>query len=428
MNKFTKFLSIYLLPVLGLIFYSCIDDPVYPDGNIVNVSLHDFYGEKHRFNINLERYFVSPGDAPITILTQSEFIFNTYQSPYDMVITSDNTPYIFKYTGITSKNIKPLYYDYESAHFTRLDIRIRIPEIKVESTVYFVNFISDFNYLQEANRFTMRTGDSIMYCYLQVPEHIHSTYISGKIIIFEAENWGNKENINYKRFGYKESDSLNGASTIVFTESDLEYDLPDILTSFSNTPPAGRNGNSLVSISFPGYSKSADLVLIGGTTGNFDFIIPALPLDNNVRFTGTYDGGNYLDKAFKSELFELGDNCVITHKEPISLVSPAYGDSNVTGSTIFKIYDDQPGGVYLYEFNISGAHRPLRIYTERKELKFSEILTREFEWRPNSQYIWFARKFPGFANVDELLSTPYTLSSKYNATQSTEPRYFYTGP
>ncbi len=428
MNKFTKSLSIYLLPVLGLIFYSCIDDPVYPEGNLVNVSLHDFYGEKYRFNSIFDRFLLSPGDAPITILTQSEFIFNTYQSPYDIVITSDNSSFIYKYMGITSKKIKPLYYGLlESPNFTRLDIRIRIPEIKEKSTVYFVNFISDFNYLQEANQFTMRTGDSIMYCFLQVPVHIYSTYFSGKIIIFEAENWRNKGNINYKRFGYKESDSLYRDSTIVFTESDLEYDLPDILTSFSNTPPAGRNGNSLVSISFPGYSKSADLVLVGGTTDNFDFIIPALPLDNNVRFTGTYDGGNYLDRAFKSELFELGDNCVITHKEPISLVSPAYGDSNVTGSTIFKIYDDQPGGVYVYEFN-SGYTGPLRIYTIRKDLKFSEILTRGFVWRPNTQYIWFVRKFPGFANVDELLSSPYTLNPKYNATQSTEPRYFYTGP
>ncbi len=145
MNKFTKSLSIYLLPVLGLIFYSCIDDPVYPEGNLVNVSLHDFYGEKYRFNSIFDRFLLSPGDAPITILTQSEFIFNTYQSPYDIVITSDNSSFIYKYMGITSKKIKPLYYGLlESPNFTRLDIRIRIPEIKEKSTVYFVNFISDF--------------------------------------------------------------------------------------------------------------------------------------------------------------------------------------------------------------------------------------------------------------------------------------------
>jgi hypothetical protein len=347
-----------------------------------------------------------------------------------MVITSDNSAYIYKYTGITSKNIKPLYYDYsESFNYSRLDLRIRIPEIKEKSTVYFVNLISDFNYVQEANRFIMRTGDSIMYCYLRVPEHIYPAYISGKIIIFEAENWGNQGKTNYKRFGFKESDSLHRDSTIVFTESDLEYDLPDITTSFTNTPPAGRYGNrNKVSISFPGYNKSADLVLLDYTIDNFDFILPALPLESKVKFTGSYQGGNYLDEAFKYGLFELGENCVITHKEPISLVSPAYGDSNVTGSTIFKIYDDQPGGVYMYEFNISGSHGPLRIYTDSKELKFSEILTRGFDWRPNSQYIWYVRKFPGFANVDELLSSPYTVSPKYNETQSTEPRYFYTGP
>ncbi len=431
MNKFTKSLSIYLLPVLGLLLYSCIDDPVSPNGNYVHISIHDEYGEQYYWNNSLDRFLISPGDAPITIFYQSEILLNTFNSPYSIVITSELEEIIYKYMNVASKDIKPLYYNYYSNYnnLQSFSIRIKIPEIKAERTEYFVNFISDLNYVQVMNQFTMRFGDSILYCYLKIPENNHSYFLSGKIMIFEAANWRHGNKIDYRKFGYKESDSLSENQTVVFTESDLEYDLPDILTNFKNILPTGRSGaGNQISISFPGYSKSADLLLIGGTSDNFDFIIPALPLENRIKFTGRYSGGNNSENAFRSELFELGENCIITHKEPISLVSPAYGDSNVTGSTIFKIYDDQPGGVYLYEFDINAPYGPLRIYTSKQELKFSEIITRGFEWRPNRQYVWFVRKFPGFANVDELLSSPYTLSPKYNATQSTEPRYFYTGP
>ena len=430
MNKFTKSLSIYLLPVLGLIFYFCIDDPVNPDVNLVNISIHDEYGEQYS-QLYDDRFFISPGDAPITIFMQSEIFLNTFNSPHDLVITSFSDESIYKYMGITSKDIKPLYYEYysNSNNFRSFSIRINIPEIKVERTEYFVKYISDLNYVQEMNQHTMRFGDSIMYCHLKIPENMYSYFLSGKIIIFEASNWGHGNKIDYRKFGYKESDFFSENQTIVFTESDLEYDLPDILTNFKNIPPTGRSGSGNdVSISFPGYSKSADLLLIKYGPNNFMFDIPALPFENRIKFTGRYSGGNSPEKAFKYELFDIGENCIITHKEPVSIVSPAYGDSNITGSTIFKINDEQPGGVYVYEFNIYAPYGPLRIYTAKKELKFSEIISRGFEWRPNREYIWFVSKFPGFTDVDDLLSSPYTTSAKYNATQSTEPRYFYTGP
>lgn len=434
MKLFIKSLYKYLLLLLALSLSSCIDDPVNPEGNMVSGSLYDQYGTK--IKTLTDGFLISPGNQPITMLPYgSDFSINTFTSPFDIVITSFRTSIAVKYQDVEGSAIKPIFFDPTQLtllHYESFALKIRIPEIRKNQTRFYTKLLTNKFYIPEREYHQLYEGDSILYHVIKMRESENPNIVIGSLMIFEVDITGGPANMNYKRFGIKAEDTINDNRTIVFTEEELLYDIQETQVTYRNTPPAGRNsGGNKIAITFPGYEKNNDIEMYNSLPDEHTMNIPLLPIEHKMKYTGQYNGGMFYEKAFKTKIFEPGESGEIIHNEPITLVTPADGDSLLYGSSEFKINDNEPGGIYLYEFmqiiNFY-EYKILRFFTGRKELDLSEITCRGFERQPNTRYYWTVCKYPEYQNTGEFLSTIYFYDTRYNSTQMTERRTFYTGP
>lgn len=431
MNKFTKSLSIYLLPVLGLIFYSCIDDPVSPDGNIVTCTLYDKYDK--RYASRFDEFFISFGNAPLYYIAGTpEFTLNSFSTPYDFVINEFFGNKIFKYEGISINNIKPVFispYDNERPEWPQYkDFIVRLPFSEYTRSFY-LKVISEDRFYQERYKYYLGPGDTIVALWFEYPAGIEK--FSGKIMYLQEEITGNYQ-LEFTGYGIKSlEEAVN--DRIEFTEDDISYDPPEVTKTFRNTVPGESfEYRSKASLNFAGCDNGSDLVLYEGLRDGDQFTMPLLPLSNlNYKYVGGYQTGAYFGFAFKEVILNPADEMNIIHKTPLSIISPEANAVNITGNSVFKITDDNSPGVYMYEFVVmrEGAlYRYLRYYTAKKELKFSDITCRGFEMQPNSEYKWWVYKLPGFTNIDELLAVHYLRDSRYNDLELSENRTFNTGP
>ena len=245
MKKILKSLPIYLLPLIGIIFYSCIDDPVNPDGNMINGTIYDKFGFKKM--IFQDAYFISPGDQPVSIFPSGpNFSIYSFTSPYDLVITTNQYKITLKFQDVNLKNINPVFYYPEDNGYTNyvsFVIQLRIPPARKQNEVYFVKLISNAQYVQERCIYYLNKGDSILQFNVNLPYTNLIEKLSGQVMIFKAENWTSLGNIDFTHFGIKESDTIREYSTIVFEESDLLYNPPEIINNFKNIPPLNRSGS-----------------------------------------------------------------------------------------------------------------------------------------------------------------------------------------
>lgn len=430
MKLFMKSLPIYLLPLIGLLFYSCIDAPVAPNGNMISGTVYDKYGkyEIERFN----PLMVSPGNAPITELGNTpEFSINSLNKPYDLVINEYFSSLIVKFEGINTNTLNPVFYHPIYSTFTNWGrnryIFVEFPPVSSSKKI-FIKLISDDNFIQYNNVFYIDEGTSFQEISIVMPDDYY--YPSGDIILLEADEDING-NLNFEKFGIKH---INGYQYCTFNDSDLAYDPPETLSHFTNVRPHNTNiADNRVLISFPGKFISSDLVLYNSLDDVSDITIPQLPFNNyKIKFTGTYKTNYPYDIAFKNVLLDPGNDCEIIHKEPVQLSEPPDEEINVNGLTEFKISDDNTTGIFIidlilfYENNYE--NKILRYFTTKKSFKFSDLTVRGFEFSPNSKYKWCAYKLPEYQNIDELLSTPYFTDNRYNSIQISGMRTFYTGP
>lgn len=429
MNKFTKSLSIYLLPVLGLIFNSCIDEPVYPDGNIIAGTLYDSDGLV-LYDLS-DIYYVSPGNYPISHFSPERFSINAFTSPYDLVVNTEFGDYVFKVMGLNSKSLNLVYDDpeYNNSNNFPFFFYINVPPSESDETVYFYKFISEENNVQQTGYFNLSYGDSIGFCRIELPFN-QLAFTPGKLVIFEAQNWFKGDNINFKNFGYKEIDTLRESVIITFTKEELGYDIPETISHFKNIAPNGfTGGGNSIKLCFPPYYKQNELTLYNDVPDDIYITMPLLPVDYKIKFTGSYTSGGPWERPFKFIYLEPGENGMIIHKQPLYLVDPPDMDTNINSSTVFRINDLEQGGIYMYEFiqisNIS-LSKKLRVFTKNKELTFSDIFCRGFEYKQNALYYWYVYKYPEFSGIDEFANSPYTINIKYNSTQASTLRRFYT--
>ena len=401
---------------------------------MVSGSLYDPNGTKIR--TLADAHLISPGNQPISMLPYgSDFTINTFTSPFDIVITSFRTSVTFKFQDVEGSAIKPVFFDPTQAallHYETFALRIRIPEIRKNQTRIYTKLLTDKFYIPEREYHQLHEGDSILYHVIKMREEEYSHNVIGSLMIFEVDITGGPANMNYQRFGIKAKDTINDNNTIVFTEEELQYDIPETQVTYRNIPPAGRNSSgNKIAVTFPGYEKNNDIEMYNSLPDEFTMNIPLLPIEHKMKYTGQYNGGSFYERAFKTKIFDPVESGEIIHNEPITLVAPADGDSLLYGLSEFKINDNEPGGIYLYEFIqiISYSEfRILRFITGRKELRLADITCRGFERQPSTRYYWTVCKYPGYQNTGEFLSTIYFYDTRYNSTQMTERRTFFTGP
>lgn len=431
MNKFTKSLSIYLLPLLGLILYSCIDDPVSPNGNRVSGTL---YGKYDKLYISqYDDYIISIGNAPLQSISGSpEFSLNSFSVPYDIVINEYYGRIMFKYEGIGINRIKPVFMRPNSPDYPdwmrSYDYTIRLPSSDRIRTFY-LKVISENKFFQERYKYTIGPDDTLINIWFICP--LENETFTGKLIYLEEELTPGYK-LEFTRYGIKTIDeSVNGR--IEFTESDISIDPEEVTETFRNNIPAGTGEyRNRAALNFEGYYNNSDLIIYGGILNGSEITLPLLPLENlKYKFTGSYQTGAYYGNAFREVVLNPGDEINIVHKTPVSLVSPEDNATNITGYSVFRINDDNSSGVFLYEFVLIHdfeAARFLKYFTESKELKFSDITCRGFEKQPNSKYFWWVYKLPGFPKIDSLLAVHYLQSPNFNNVELSNVRMFTTGP
>jgi len=427
MKKILKSLPIYLIPAYCILFNACIDDPVNPFGNKASATLYNNDGS---ILIDLsEIYLVSPGNYPITQFSPPYFRINTFSSSYDLVVNTYWNFYTVKYAGLSSNSTNIVFEDprYENTSNHPIEYFIIVPPEQSEAGVYFYKFITDANCTSKSGSYQLNHGDSLIRCFIELP-YLSREPVSGEIIIFKSKDYPSA-NIDFRNFGYKKIDSLNDYSIIKFTEEELTYDIPETSVHFRNITPAGRNGRiSSVKLCFYPLEPKNELTLYQNVYNEGDFTIPILPMENKIKLTGSYDGGSYWNEGFAYKYVQIGENAEIVHKEPISLVDPPEGDSNINSSTVFRINDPESGGVFMYEFiKVSSyEHAILRIFSQSKELSFNDVFCRGFEYTPNMIYRWSVIKYSEFSGIDDFVSIPFTMNPKYNSVQASQRRTFYT--
>ena len=431
MNKFVKSLSSYLLPLLGIIFNSCIDDPVSPNGNRVKGTLYGMYDKL--YVSPFDDYVISIGNAPLqTIYGSPEFSLNSFSVPYDIVLNEYYGRVMFKYEGIGINSINPVFMRPGSPDYPdwmrSYNYTIRLPSTDRIGTIY-LKVISEQKFFQERYMYTRGPDDTLIYIWFTCPEE-NETF-SGKLIYLEEEHKGGYK-LDFPKYGIKSlEESVN--DRIEFTESDISFDPPEITKTFRNTIPEGTyEYQSRAALNFEGYYSNSDLIIYDGVRNGSEITMPLLPLSNlKYKFTGSYQTGAYYGNAFRDIIRQPQDEINIVHKIPVSLVSPEDNAVNITGYNVFSINDDNSPGVFIYEFIVIHnfeAARFLKYYTTRRELKFSDITCRGFEKQPNSLYYWWVYKLPGFANIDSLLTVHYLKSPGYNNVELSRVRSFTTGP
>ncbi len=431
MNKFTKSLSIYFLPVLGLIFYSCIDAPVSPDGNRITGAL---YGKHDKLSVNLySDYFISIGNAPLYLIEGTpEFSLNSFTVPYDLVINEFYGNLIYKYEGIKINNTKPLFLDPHAPEspdwLGYSDFVVRLPVSKHIRTFY-LKVISEDKFYQQNYKYVIGPGDTLVGVWFHYPDITRK--FSGKIM-FLQEEVTEERMLEFPKYGIKSLDEVT-FDRIEFTESDISYDPQEVTRTFRNSVPEGSyDYRSIVSLTFGGHDNGSDMNIYEGIRNGMEFTMPLLPLnDLRYKYIGGYQTGAYMGYASKEVVLNPGDEVNIIHKAPPAIISPEDNAVNIYGNDVFKINDDNQQGVYIYEFVVLrnfGVYKHLKYYTTKKELKFSDITCRGFEMQPNSTYYWWVYKLPGFQDIDKLLAVHYLKDSRYNDLELSQVRSFTTGP
>jgi len=428
MKKILKSLPIYLIPACCILFNACIDDPVNPYGNKVSATL--YYNDGSKLLDRSDFYYVSPGNYPITQFGPPYLTINTFSPSYDLVINTYWQDYTVKFTGINSSSPNIIYHDPEidNSSYTGISFFVKVPPNFDEISRFFYKLVSETISLEIEGSFQLSPGDSIGSCYIYVPyESIHS--VSGDLVIFKAEQNTTGE-IDFQNFGFKKIENLTPGVMISFAKEELTYDIPETIVHFQNIPPAGRGGYiKSIKLCFYPLVQSNELTIYRYFPNQGDISIPILPLDHKIKLTGSYRGGNYWEDGFVYKYLNVGENAIVTHKDPIELVDPPDLDSNINFSTVFRIYDNETGGVYMYQFIQITNHyisKKLRIFSQNKELTFEDVFCRGFEYKPNTLYYWSVIKYPEFLGIDDFTSSPYSINPKYNSVQASVSRTFYT--
>jgi hypothetical protein len=237
---------------------------------------------------------------------------------------------------------------------------------------------------------------------------------------------------SFDRFGIKQlSLNISNNTNVIFTNEDVEYNPPEVeIPVHVNLPEGFHSSGTRISISVPGMFKSSDYP-IGGVFTEGKVLIPLLPgnefkikIFNQYQVSGipySYSQGEH------SILVNPGEPVNMALTKHINLLNPVNNGENIDGSASFEISDSE--GPAVYEFSmVNSKGQILRIYTNKKTLKFSDFQAREFDLSPNRNYFWWVRKFPNFNNVDEFLTQPYVLDMRYYYIELSELRQFKTAP
>lgn len=428
MKILIKSLSILLIILWCILLSSCIDDPVNPEGNYISGTLFSNYDTLLVYEY-LNNYEISISDAPVFLIYKdANFILNSYSTPYNIVISDYYNDAILKYEGLNINNISPLYYfsfeNYQSYWSFGRYHTVTFPPLQSDKII-FLKFISTSKFFQDEQVFNLTKGTF----YTDFGINYNQNISEAEVIYLEAEKNRNNQ-YQFTNYGRKHIDNLSFTN---FNNSDIAFDPPEFIVNAVNILPAGKTeGKNKVSINFPGMFSTSDLVIYDDVPSNTSVIMPELPINScRYKYTGTYKGGFYDENIFKNIFFNPGENPTVHHPASPMLKSPEDNSVNINQNTKFEISDNSDPGVYVFYFFYLRGNYPYNIlgyYSTNKIHSFSEITCRGFEYKPNSEYIWWVNKLPDFSNVDELLAEPYTQNPVYNTLEASEIRTFHTGP
>jgi hypothetical protein len=242
--------------------------------------------------------------------------------------------------------------------------------------------------------------------------------------------------ISFDKFGIKENITLYPGSNpdIRFYEDEILFNPEEITKSYYAFLPPGFESvsyNANVFLSIPSYHKSSDLSLLTSEGQiNNPVIIPVLPgndfkikIHNEYINTLGYDE-HYPGKQWK--YLSLKDPLEITLKQSFYLTLPQDEFQYVTDTTTFEISDNSPPA--LYQFSLFCEDKAVRLFTNKQRVIFRDFKTRGFELYPNKVYFWHVRKFPGYNNIDQFLSQPFTVDDRYEYIELSRNRMFKTVP
>ncbi len=370
-------------------------------------------------------YLVSAGDYPI-VSTDAEknFTLEVQSRPFDLIVTENS------YFGILSSakflnvstgrsHIIMNRFNISDNYFNNYGIiRVFFPEFAEYNTVVMKFASKDFFKEDEgfftADSFCRSGSEYYIDKLLFLPKDKNS--IEGKLYFIDAVydyKYGGFTTI--EKFGTKEiTITTDENKPVRFTKEDIGFNPTERIVPVNiNLPQGYRHYEPKISLGTPGYSSSSDLALYSRFGLNSEIAIPVMPSGAPmIKVTAEIsEPSYYYYNGTIAAYFETGKPIDLNLSDSLTIVSPRNGEENITDTTAFEIHDaSQETGIY--EFIIFSHEIPISVFTEKKQIRFSDFKVWSHTLGSNLPYIWMARKFTGYHSVTEFLSTPYVFDSK----------------
>lgn len=352
--------------------------------------------------------------------TNGKFTFENITSPYD--INLDDI-YLFKNLNAKNLNLRTIF----SPPSNLKSLFLKIPDILNSSQGGVFKFISnDPNYSNYRKIFAPDTESAIV---IEYP--LNASSIEGKIIFLSYTYDPNGLIKSYDHYGEKKLTLTNNLTdTVVFSESELEFDPPECEVSINVENNESGYSNSIFSIRFNDYNYNSIISLVDINTDKnhnvIKFIQPSIlnyPFDIEVQTT------QHIGKEYGNQKLVHINNCSngsVIFSDPITLDYPQNKQSGINRETNL-IYDlGSPGGVYEITLQNS-SNLYLKIYTDEKSVNVGDLIDNGFRIFPYIEIFWSVNKFSGYSSIDQFVSQPAGGKKTDMEINHSEVRIFYTG-
>lgn len=396
------------------LFYSCSDDDIITGGSS-SPSVSGYVRDSRGLPFYPAKVWLNY-ERSINVDINGYFFFDKVTFPYNLMLIKDSV--LTYYCSLT--NPKPVIYmenDTAQQNINQALVYLSFPMPVGNDLTKLAVLTKETFYASTENYFYDSTAT------VRIIWKGERNSIAFKIVLLQGSMLEPLHNVNYSRFGIKDT-SVQAGETILlkFNSSEIQYDPPENFV-FINNGAVFNNVSLRAEIAFDGYNKNSNL-LIGENTNPANFIIKvpgSLPLQFKILARIAFHQSAGLFTNYYHLLLNPGENTDISEPAGIQLLQPPWNDS-VDYNTDF--IHNGTGSVHVIKF-VRGPYSngfSLSVVSHSTTSRIPVLPAYGFEFPSGTRFNWSVKSIWGYVNVDDYLSEK-RLANK-NTTEINSPYGF----
>jgi hypothetical protein len=243
---------------------------------------------------------------------------------------------------------------------------------------------------------------------------------------------GYSEIYSYEKYGIKDFTFESSETEVTFTEADINFN-PEERVMEIYSPGMGEMKHFYSEAYLYLDNIYNEIKLDADYYANYSiFTVPVLPnLKYDIKIKDVLRGNDW-EQSTKWIHLQPGENATIIHDPSPEIVTPVNNATGITDTSLFIISDNYEQGIYQYSFWImqdsTFSSFAYDIYTDKKSFRPRELIGDKFKLPPMQQFRWRVYKISNFNSMDEFVSTPYVLDSRYTSLANSKEFKFTTAP